>query len=132
MIEDAGKVVGASLLVWTGLYLASRALLPLSKTYRAWDRQRQYKARGLVPSSIFLLSIVPISVLALGWDADLEQVRVKGATATSQIICAVATGYFIYDSAVVLLHLPDDGLAYLVHGLLCMVGIPVLRGCLSG
>ena len=132
MTEEAGKVVAASLLVWTGLYFASRALLPWSKTYRAWDRQRQYKARGLVPSSIFLLSIVPISALALGWDTNLEQVRVKGATATSQLICAVATGYFIYDSAVVLLHLRDDGLAYLVHGLLCMVGIPVLRGCLSG
>ncbi len=131
MEDDAGKVVGASLMVWTGLYFASRALLPLSKTYSAWDRQRQYKARGLVPSSVFLMAIVPFSVLVLGWDKDLQHVRVSGATQWSQLICAVATGYFIYDSVVVLLHLRDDGLAYLVHGVLCMVRFPLSLCCLA-
>ena len=131
MEEDAGKVVGASLLVWTGMYFASRALLPMCKTYSAWDRQRQYKARGLVPSSVFLLAIVPCSVLVLGWDTDLEHVRVSGATPWSQLICAVATGYFIYDSVVVLLHLRDDGLSYLFHGVLCMVRFPQLLCCLA-
>ena len=131
MEENAGKVVGASLLVWTGMYFASRALLPMCKTYSAWDRQRQYKARGLVPSSVFLLAIVPCSVLVLGWDTDLEHVRVSGATPWSQLICAVETGSFIYDSVVVLLHLRDDGLSYLFHGVLCMVRFPQLLCCLA-
>lgn len=111
----------ASILVWTCLYFASRAVLPFSATYGKWDRERQYKARGLVPSSVFLLGIVPFSIWALTSDANLRDVRVTGATSSSLLISAIATGYFIYDSLVVLYHFKDDGVAYLIHGVLCMV-----------
>ena len=121
MQEAPHEVVVASILFWTFLYFASRLLLPLSATYHQWDRERQYKARGLVPSWVFLLGIVPFSIWALAMDVDLRDVRVTGATPNSLLISAIATGYFVYDSGVVLYHLKDDGLAYLVHGLLCMV-----------
>jgi len=119
--ESPAQVVMVSILAWTFLYFASRALLPFSATYGKWDRERQYKARGLVPSSVFLLGIVPFSIWALTSDADLRGVRVTGATSSSLLISAIATGYFIYDTLVVLYHFKDDGVAYLVHGLLCMV-----------
>jgi len=60
-------------------------------------------------------------VYTLACDDALREVRVTGATGSSLLISAVATGYFIYDSAVVLYHVRDDGAAYLAHGLLCMV-----------
>lgn len=121
MQEAPHEVVIASILCWTFLYFVSRVLLPVSATYSNWDRERQYKARGLVPSSVFLLGIVPFSIWALTADAHLREVRVTGATSNSLLISAIATGYFVYDSGVVLYHLKDDGLAYLVHGILCMV-----------
>jgi len=121
MSGDRGKVVAASVLVWTFLYFAGRVLLPFSATYGKWDNKRQYKAQGLVPSSVFLLGIVPVSMWALCADAKLEHTRVRGSTPVSYLIGAVATGYFIYDCAVVLYHFQQDGIAYLIHGVLCMV-----------
>ena len=122
----------ASILVWTCLYFASRAVLPFSATYGKWDRERQYKARGLVPSSVFLLGIVPFSIWALTSDANLRDVRVTGATSSSLLISAIATGYFIYDSLVVLYHFKDDGVAYLIHGVLCMVPVLCFRFLCTG
>lgn len=114
------QAVAASALLWITLYFASRALLPFSATYRKWDKTRRYKARGLVPSTVFLAGIVPASIWVLASDAQLRDVPVVGATARSLLLSAVATGYFIYDSAVVLYHVKDDGAAFLVHGVLCL------------
>jgi len=120
--EAPAEVVAASTFLWTLLYFASKKVLPMCSTnYQKWDRHRQYKARGLVPSSVFLLVIVPVSVCTLIFDDELRDVRVSGGTCTSLFISAVATGYFVYDCAVILYHFQDDGTACLVHGVLCMV-----------
>ena len=54
--------MAASVVLWTFLYFASRVLLPFSRTYGKWDRERQYKARGLVPSSVFLGAVYKYNI----------------------------------------------------------------------
>jgi hypothetical protein len=48
-------------------------VLPGLKTYRSWDSERQYKARCLVPTTVFLLGIIPASIAAV-LDPGLQKV----------------------------------------------------------
>uniref|UniRef100_A0A7S4UZF6 TLC domain-containing protein n=1 Tax=Guillardia theta TaxID=55529 RepID=A0A7S4UZF6_GUITH len=109
-----------SFALWWMLYLGSKLALRNFPVYVSWDAVTQYKARGLVPSTVFLLLIVPSSIWAIAYDDELKHMRVTGKTELSNSIIAVAAGYFMYDSLIVFWHLKHDGVAYLVHGVLCM------------
>eukprot|EP00287_Rhodomonas_sp_CCMP768_P010127 CAMPEP_0196735734 /NCGR_PEP_ID=MMETSP1091-20130531/14055_1 /TAXON_ID=302021 /ORGANISM="Rhodomonas sp., Strain CCMP768" /LENGTH=305 /DNA_ID=CAMNT_0042079395 /DNA_START=49 /DNA_END=967 /DNA_ORIENTATION=- len=105
---------------WTLLYFSSKIVLPAFSFYRKFDKVRQYKTRGLVPSTAFIVFSCGLSVYTLISDSDLQQHRLNGNTELSSLIIDIATGYFIYDSVVIALHLKDDGVAYLAHGILCL------------
>jgi hypothetical protein len=83
----------------------SSQVLPRFKVYRNWDKERQYKARGLVPSTIFLVGIVIASICTMLSDRGLQEVRVVGGTDASLTVIATAAGYFLYDSAVIAYHI---------------------------
>ena len=86
-----------------------------------WDKVRQYQASGLVPSTIFILVSVPMSLWVLIFDQNLNDVRVSGSTTMSMATISIAFGYFIYDTLIILRHLKVDGFALLAHGVLCLI-----------
>mmetsp|Transcript_16156 Transcript_16156/g.39358 ORF Transcript_16156/g.39358 Transcript_16156/m.39358 type:complete len:254 (-) Transcript_16156:403-1164(-) len=115
------ELVAASVLFFATVYVVGKLLLPLSRSYRGWSKSEQYHARGIAASSLFILLIVPMSVWAILYDDELKETRVVGSTRFSRLVIHAAAGYFMYDSAVVLLHLHLDGVQYLVHGVLCLI-----------
>lgn len=125
------EYVAASLMFFTFVYGLSKIILPLSRSYRLWDKNQQYHARGMVPSSLFIFIIVPLSVWTLFNDDDLKNTRVLGSTAWSRFVIHMATGYFVYDSFVVLAHIKLDGMQYLAHGVLCLItyGLAAMFDC---
>mmetsp|Transcript_25750 Transcript_25750/g.61173 ORF Transcript_25750/g.61173 Transcript_25750/m.61173 type:complete len:272 (+) Transcript_25750:61-876(+) len=116
---DVSLIAATSTLVWSMVYFTSKRFLPALKTYRSWDRERQYKARCLVPSTIFLIGIVTASIAVMLFDQGLQKVRVVGATDASLALIATAAGYFLYDSILIAYHFESDGAAFLAHGVLC-------------
>jgi hypothetical protein len=111
-----------SALVWTAIYLASKKLLPwVLPRFSKWDKIRQYQGCGLIPSTAFILVSVPLSAWVLVFDEKLYDVRVSGSTDMSMTTIAIAFGYFIYDTLIILKHLKVDGVALLAHGVLCLI-----------
>lgn len=113
--------LGLSVSFFSCVYLLGRLLLPLLARYRLWSKEEQYHARGIVPSSTFILVIVPMSLWALLHDIELRETRVVGSTEWSRMVIHIAAGYFVYDSTIVLIHVKLDGLSYLIHGVVCLV-----------
>ena len=115
-------IAGLSALLWTATYYTSKLVLPSILTeYSKWDKVRRYQAAGLIPSTIFILISVPMSLWILIFDTQLHAVRVSGSTPMSMATISIAFGYFIYDTLIILKHLKVDGLALLAHGVLCMI-----------
>jgi len=113
--------VGASWAVWLGCYWLGAWLLSLSRRYRSWHKGAQHHAKTTIPSYCFIIAVVPMSVYALANDAELAASRQLGSTPLSRLIINMATGYFLFDSLAVLLHMGSHGAQYLLHGVLCLV-----------
>jgi len=120
MNQQTALIVVMSMVGWTAMYFLGKLLLPAFDFYRKFDPVRQYKTRGLVPSTAFIAFSCGLSVYIINSDKELQGMRLNGATELSSFIISVATGYFIYDSLVIGMHLKHDGVAYLVHGILCL------------
>ncbi len=113
------RVVVASLFFFTAVYFIGRVILPLSASYRSWNKDDRYHARSLVPSLAFIMIIFPLSLYAILTDVELRKNKVVGSTELSRLIIELATGYFIYDTAIVVTHLKQDGIELAAHGVLC-------------
>jgi hypothetical protein len=113
------QVVAVSVLFFTLFYFFGRILLPLSASYRSWSRDDQYHARSIVPSMAFISIIFPLSLYAMITDIELRKNKVVGSTELSRLIIEMATGYFIYDTGIVMTHLKQDGIELAAHGVLC-------------
>lgn len=115
-------IASVSALFWTGIYFASKYSFPkVLPGFTKWEKVRRYQAAGLIPSTIFILVSVPMSLWVLLFDNELNQVRVSGSTPMSMATISIAFGYFIYDTLIILNHLKVDGPALLTHGVLCLI-----------
>ena len=121
----AAHIAALSASAWTALYFLATLILPLlpviGRHYAKWDKDKRYQACGLLPSTTFILVIVPLSLWVLFFDDEIHAVRVTGSTFMSMTTISIAFGYFMYDSVVIFTHLRLEGYALLAHGVLCMI-----------
>uniref|UniRef100_A0A6U4XZR0 TLC domain-containing protein n=2 Tax=Hemiselmis andersenii TaxID=464988 RepID=A0A6U4XZR0_HEMAN len=113
--------VGLSVVVWLVCYIIGGWLLSFSRRFQSFHKGAQHQGRTTIPSYCFILVVVPLSVYTLATDEELAASRQLGSTPLSRIIINMATGYFLFDSLSVLLHMGSHGGQYLLHGVLCLI-----------